>query len=328
MSENSFDHSSSVHLRDLNKLVFAFSTEEKNQSTFQVNDNPQDSNLRACFGVSNTGIDTKKDEAITLQTSTRDDYAALDQNQRDLILEQSFDGNVEEVDMEEELSSGSCAETDPDETQKTKNSLHLITELCDRLLSRDGKRFEDVPRTGNTVNTPYTSERLNYSSTHETIAHCISTICSSDDGFYQPSSLYSCATNNTYKEWPDSINEQNGAATLCIANTRYSTYNNQQNHVGKRLQSFETSELSCAISNIQQMLAQISPPAHSVTGSLSQISDHNGQLPSDEIIQCISIKEPFTGNVCTERVFYFFFTLWFYDIALLVNEISLALCSG
>lgn len=107
-------HSSSVHLQDLSRLVFAFNT-DKGNSTFQVVDNGRDSVLHMFDGVSNPGIGMKKDDC------------ALDQDQRANTslkrlagLEKIDSGNIQDMNINEQLSS---AGVDSHQTKGTKKFL-------------------------------------------------------------------------------------------------------------------------------------------------------------------------------------------------------------
>lgn len=248
-------HSSSVHLQDLSRLVFAFNT-DKGNSTFQVVDNGRDSVLHMFDGVSNPGIGTKKDDC------------ALDQDQRANTslkrlagLEKIDSGNIQDMNIKEQLSS---AGVDSHETKGTNNSLHMISELCDRLIEtpdQNSKRFAgDTAPTMDAV--PSTCKGLTYHNDQDAMVRSASHLCSSHPGEFYPDhdspSVNISAKHNSDIKSPDITNEQNGAgATRFFEDTGPVTVKNQQSHAVESLQS---NDLTYAISDMQQMLTRISPP--------------------------------------------------------------------
>ncbi|KAK2562374.1 Cyclin-dependent kinase 2-associated protein 1 [Acropora cervicornis] len=282
-------HSSSVHLQDLSRLVFAFNT-DKGNSTFQVVDNGRDSVLHMFDVVSNPGIGMKKNDC------------ALDQDQRANTLfkgleglEKIDSGNVQDMNTKEQLSS---AGVDSHETKGTKNSLHMISALCDRLIEtpdQNSKRFA-----GGTAPTmdaaSSTCEGLTYHNNQDAMVRSASHLCSSHPGGFYPDhdspSVNISAKHNSDIKSPDITNEQNGAgATRFFEDTGRVTVKNQQSHAVESLQS---NDLTCAISDMQQMLTRISPPVQSANGSSSQIS--LGQSTFDDTFKLIPLKQPITGN--------------------------------
>lgn len=286
-------HSSSVHLRDLSRLVFAFNT-DKGNSAFQVTDNGRDSILYMYDDVSSPGIDMKKDDG------------ALDQHQRlnTLLegLEKLDSGNIQDMNIKEQLSS---AGADSRETQRTKNSLHMISELCDRLIETpDQNSKQSAGGTAPTTDaTPSTSEGLTYHNNQDAMVRSASHSCSSHPGGFYPDhdspTVYTFIKHNSDIKSPDVTNEQNGAgATLSFEDKGPVTVKNQQSHV---VESLISSDLTCAISHMQQMLTRISPPVQSANGCLSQIS--LGQSTLDDTFNFISLKQPVAGNEGSLRSF-------------------------
>lgn len=280
-------HSSSVHLQDLSRLVFAFNT-DKGNSTFQVVDNGRDSVLHMFDGVSNPGIGMKKDDC------------ALDQDQRANTslkrlagLEKIDSGNIQDMNINEQLSS---AGVDSHQTKGTKNSLHMISELCDRLIEtpdQNSKRFAgDAAPTMDAASS--TCEGLTYHNNQDAIMHSASHLCSSRPGGFYPDhdspSVNISAKHNSDIQSPDVTNEQNGAgATRFFEDTGRLTVKNQQSHAVESLQS---NDLTHAISDMQHMLTRISPPVQSANGSFSQIS--LGQSTFDDTFKLIPLKQPIT----------------------------------
>lgn len=282
-------HSSSVHLQDLSRLVFAFNT-DKGNSTFQVVDNGRDSVLQMFDGVSNPGIGMKKDGcALDL------DQRANTSLKRLAGLEEIDNGNIQDMNIKEQLSS---AGVDSHETKGTKNSLHMISELCDRLIEtpdQNSKRFAgDTAPTMDAV--PNTCKGLTYRNNQDAIMRSGSHLCSSrPEGFHpdhdSPSVNISAKHNSDIKS-PDITNEQTSAgATRFFEDTGGVTVKNQESHVVESLQS---NDLTYAISDMQHMLTRISPPVQSANGSFSQIS--LGQSKVDDTFKLIPLKQPIAGN--------------------------------
>ena len=276
-------HSSSVHLQDLSRLVFAFNT-DKGNSTFQVVDNGRDSVLQMFDGVSNPGIGMKNDDC------------ALDQDQRANTslkrlagLEKIDNGNIQDMNIKEQLSS---AGVDSHETKGTKNSLHMIFALCDRLIEtpdQNSKRFA-----GDTAHTM--DAACSICNSQDAIMRSASHLCSSHPGEFYPDhdspSVNISAKHNSDIKSPDITNEQNGAGTTrFFEDTGPVTVKNQQRHAVESLQS---NDLTYAISDMQQMLTRIPPPAQSANGSFSQIS--LGHSTFDDTFKLIPLKQPIAGN--------------------------------
>ena len=279
-------HSSSVHLQDLSRLVFAFNT-DKGNSTFQVVDNGRDSVLHIFDGVSNPGIGMKNDDC------------ALDQDQRANTslkrlagLEKIDSGNIQDMNIKEQLSS---AGVDSHETKGTKNSLHMISELCDRLIETPDQNSKRFAPTMDAV--PSTCKGLTYHNDQDAMVRSASHLCSSHPGEFYPDhdspSVDISAKHNSDIKSPDITNEQNGAgATRIFEDTGPVTVKNRQSHA---VESLPSNDLTYAISDMQQMLTRISPPVQSANGSFSQIS--LGQSTFDDTFKLIPLKQPIAGNV-------------------------------
>lgn len=282
-------HSSSVHLQDLSRLVFAFNT-DKGNSTFQVVDNGRDSVFHMFDGVSNPGIGMKKDDC------------ALDQDHRANTvlkgiegLEKIDSGNNQDMNIKEKLSSGGV---DSHKTKGTKSSLHMISELCDRLIEtpdQNSKRF--AGGTAPTMDSASsTCEGLTYHDNQDAIMRSASHLCPSHPGGFYPDhdspSVNISVKHNSDIKSPDITNEQNGAgATRFFEDTGPVAVKNQHSHTVESLQS---SDLTCAISDMQKMLTRISPPVQSANGSFSQIS--LGESTFDDTFKLIPLKHPVAGK--------------------------------
>ena len=310
MSGEVFDvkHSSSVHLQGLGKLV----------SAFRASDNEQDLRLQASDGVASQAMYSKsKDRRLALSNFTGNN-TRLEPIQN-VPFEERLNGNTSEENKKGKLCLDftSTFGTDHVDTQHTKNSLYLINELCDRFTagtSQSNNRYNDYLGTETTLvalNTPSTSttQRLSYPEAHKQIVLSAPSTFSSNYGSYNdqqpPSPLYTSALQNTLQQ--SRLCEQNGGegecAVLSTENASFSRKNNGQDYLAEGNQSLGSSQPTGAISHMQQMLEQLTPPPERIPGKQAS-ADPIGQLSRDDVLQCTSLEGRDTGKVKAESLIY------------------------
>ena len=287
------DHSSSVHLQGLGKLV----------SAFRASDNDQDLRFHASDGVASQAMYSKSQDGRLAISNFTGNNTRLEQIQN-VPLEECLNGSTSEENTKEEvyLDFASTSGTDLVDTQHTKNSLYLINELCDRLTARTSQTLIalDTP----SISTP---QRLSYPEPQKQIVLSAPSKCSSYYGSYNdqqpPSPLHTSALQNTPQQ--SRFREQNGGGEFVVLSTKSASFareNNGKDYLAEGHQSLESSQPSGAISHMQQMLELLTPPIEAISGR--QVSDPIGQLSRDDVLQCTSLEGRDTGNVKAESLIY------------------------
>lgn len=337
MSENEFHDAGSVFLRDLGKLVAAVS--EKQNSTFRVNNDERDFRYHTPDGIF-TGheVDSEsKDLGRRMPGFPRDHqympgtsktkFLVPENEPNTAIFKKRFNGAISEGKEKGGLYSDSAASTGTDiqegmqHANHTRNSLYLISELCDRLVEtapQTSKRYGDSFVTLNeatlvAVDTPTSTphpQRLIPAREQIVLSHAqINTHPSHYEGFTSPnlSTMQISPPKNTtefvpHKSRLDCNSPQSKPRDLimtkeCVTNAT------EQDYLTERHDSDDSVMDACeptgAISHIQQMLERFSPPVtlcKSVVtwqGSdpITQLSRDRDQVPSASQEGCD------TGNV-------------------------------
>lgn len=161
-------NTSSVHLRDLDNLVSGFT--DKKHSAFHINDRPHNPKFLEFDGVSSDEEERNDvlNHSSILQLSGQSiidkiqhvTQTSEESNLHSLLAPATYASN--EFHFEEQRfhgttsmnqlhtaggipldSSSPVIETDPYDTQHRKNSLHLISELCERLAATDPEKGKD-----------------------------------------------------------------------------------------------------------------------------------------------------------------------------------------
>ena len=280
------DHSSSVHLQGLGKLV----------SAFRTSDNEQDLRFHAYDAVASQAMYSKSQDGRLAIPHFTGNNTRLEQIQN-VPFEERLNGDTNEENIKDKLclDFASISGTDLVDTQHTKNSLYLINELCDRLTARTSQTLIalDTPSTS-------TTQRLSYPEPQKQIVLSAPSTCSSYYGSYNdqqpPSSLHTSAQQNTPQQ--SRFREQNGGGEFIVLSTENASFareNNGKDYLAEGHQSLESSQPTGAISHMKQMLERLTPPIETIPGR--QVSDPIGQLSRDNVLQCTSLEGRDTGNV-------------------------------
>lgn len=286
------NHSSSVHLRDLGKLVSAFS--EKQHSPFEVNADEQLSRFLVPDGVTSQRMSCNSDDQRLNKPSFTHVNARLHEAEN-ILLAEHFNENTREEKITGESPLELASTSDLCEATQEKNSLYLINELCDRLIakaSQSSERNDDYLKTEAISDTPIicAAERSTYSEACEQISYSVPNTYESYYGFIDDNSHLSIL-NTSHNGSHDSMSvpsEQNGTIMLSIEKTSYATEISGQNCLAKKHQALESNKPTGAISQIQQMVEQLSPPLERIP--LTQGPDVISELSHDDTPQCNSLE--------------------------------------
>ena len=316
MSDEDFDttNASSVHLQDLSKLVSAFN--EKRNTAFQVKNDGQDSGFHASDGVTTVRTTLKvdsnsEDRGLTMSTLRRDRAARLNWIQHvpskessKVIFKEGFNGiSTECREVRSLADSVPSTGTDSAATEGTRNSLYLINELCDRLVTNDpqnNKKYADNPTTTETtflaLETPFNcTSQLSYPGARENVLSAPNAT-SNHYGFYTNSQQLSAEQisplkNTTYFEPEQSNNsvtapkERHGIE--CAINVNENT---EEDSLDQRDQPLNTSEPIGAISHMQQMLERLTSPVELRGVAEKQGSGSTSELSRGNVFQCTSLS--------------------------------------
>lgn len=284
------DHSSSVHLQGLCKLV----------SAFRTSDNEQDLRFHAYDAVADQAM-YSQDGRLAISNFTGNN-TRLEQIQNVPFEERLGDTSEENIKDKLCLDLASTSGTDLVDTQHTKHSLYLINELCDKLTARTSQTLIALDTPGTS-----TTQRLSYPEPQKQIVLSAPSTCSSYYGSYNdqqpPSSLHTSAQQNTPQQ--SRFREQNGGGEFIVLSTENASFaleKNGKDYLSEEHQSLESSQPTGAISHMQQMLERLTPPIETIPGR--QVSDPIGQLSRDDVLQCTSLEGRDKGNVKAESLIY------------------------